>query len=248
MTASGLLSGKVAIVTGAASGMGSVEAELFAKEGAIVIATDIEDWTAPDMPGVHPRALDVTSERDWNDVVAWTLETFGCVDILVNNAGVRQLANLDETTPDMFDATYRVNQLGPFLGMKAVLQPMRENRGGSIVNISSTAGLTGMPGRFAYVGTKWALRGMTKAAAIELARDNIRVNSVHPGLIDTPMTRVGTDSERKTRAAATTFGRAADPIELAQLVLFLASGRASYCSGGEYACDGAATAGRNTRF
>lgn len=239
----GLLADKVAIITGAANGMGRAGAELFAGEGARVVAADIVESAFPGKPAIHPCVLDVTSENDWKETVAWTLGTFGRIDILVNNAGIHRLARLDETTPDVFDSVYQVNQFGPFLGMRAVVPAMREGGGGSIVNISSTAGLVGMPDRFAYVGTKWALRGMTKAAAIELARDNIRVNSVHPGLVDTPMTQRGTAEAQKARAEATTFGRSAAPAELAHLVLFLASDRASYCSGGEYACDGASTAG-----
>lgn len=247
MAGEGQLAGKVAIITGAAGGMGRAEAELFAAEGAVVVAADIASM-AYDAPGIHPFHLDVASRQDWARLIAWALQTFGRVDVLVNNAGIHRLARLDETTPELFDAVYRINQYGPFLGMAAVVPAMRASGGGSIVNISSTAGLVGLPDRFAYVGTKWALRGMSKAAAIELARDKIRVNSVHPGLVDTPMTQRGTREAQLARAEATTSGRAADPLELAQLVLFLASDKASYCSGGEYACDGAASAGPRGNF
>ena len=247
MVGRGRLNGKVALVTGAASGMGLAEATLFAEEGAIVIAADIVDQDAG-VPGggegaIHHRHLDVSREADWADTMEWIKARFGRLDVLVNNAAIQRIVPLEETTPEIFDLVYSINQRGPFLGMRAAVPLMRAGDGGSIVNISSSAGLTGMRNMFAYVSTKFAVRGMTKAAALELARDKIRVNSVHPGLIDTPMTRRGTAAQQQARAEATTFGRAAQPVELARVVLFLASDEASYCSGGEYSCDGASTAG-----
>lgn len=241
----GRLQDKVAIITGAASGMGRAEAELFAREGATVIAADVaEQQRDTDTSGsLHFRTLDVGDEAGWTDIMAWVEATFGRLDVLVNNAAIQRLFTLEETSPEIFDQVCRVNQRGPYLGMRAAVPLMRASGGGSIVNISSSAGLVGMRGMFAYVGSKFAVRGMTKAAALELARDNIRVNSVHPGLIDTPMTRRGTAEQQRDRAEATTSGRAADPIEMARLVLFLASDEASYCTGGEYACDGGSTAG-----
>ena len=245
MTGSGRLQGKVAIVTGAASGMGRAEAELFAAEGAIVIAADVMDRHHPDgaPDTLHFRKLDVGDEADWTRMIDRIDREFGRLDVLVNNAAIQRLFSLEDTAPEVFDEVYRVNQRGPYLGMRAAIPLMRRGGGGSIVNISSSAGLTGMRGMFAYVGSKFAVRGMTKAAALELARDNIRVNSVHPGLIDTPMTQRGSTEQQQARARATTFGRAAQPVEMARLVLFLASDEASYCSGGEYSCDGASTAG-----
>jgi 3alpha(or 20beta)-hydroxysteroid dehydrogenase len=247
MTAGGALDGKVAIITGAASGMGHAEACLFAAEGATVIAADVVEGRYEEVAGggaIHQRRLDVSSEADWLEAVEWIGQQFGRLDILVNNAAIQRLGSLADTTPETFDLVYRVNQRGPFLGMRAVAPMMKAGGGGSIVNISSTAGLVGIPNMVAYVSSKFAVRGMTKAVAIELARDNIRVNSVHPGLVDTPMTRRGTAEQQAARAQSTTFGRAAQPRELAELVLFLASDKASFCSGGEYACDGAATAGK----
>jgi 3alpha(or 20beta)-hydroxysteroid dehydrogenase len=249
MDNTGLLAGKIAIVTGAASGMGLAEARLFAAEGATVIAADLAHSAGISPDGAILRCrLDVAEPQSWAELTDWIGQRFGKLDILVNNAGIHRLASLLDTTPELFDEVYRINQRGPFLGMRAVAPLMRQAGGGSIVNISSTAGLVGMPDRVAYVGTKWAVRGMTKTVALELARDNIRVNSVHPGLVDTPMTQRGTRDEQLERARATAFGRAADPGELAQLVLFLASDRASFCSGGEYTCDGAASAGPRANF
>ncbi|MES1975640.1 MAG: SDR family oxidoreductase [Pseudomonadota bacterium] len=243
------LSGKIALVTGAASGMGLAEARLFAEQGAIVIAADLADQTAEPAgaagPQLHYRTLDVAEEQSWGALAGWIADTFGKLDILVNNAAIQRIVSLEDTTPEIFDTVQAVNQRGVYLGMRAVIPLMRAAGGGSIVNISSSAGLQGRANMFAYVASKFAVRGMTKAAAIELARDRIRVNSVHPGLIDTPMTRRGSAEQQRARAEATTFGRAAEPIEMARLVAFLASDEASYCSGGEYTCDGAATAGPN---
>jgi 3alpha(or 20beta)-hydroxysteroid dehydrogenase len=242
----GQLAGKVAMITGAARGIGKATAELFAREGATVIALDInEDEGAllqSSAHDIHFRVHDVASETSWAQAVAWVVSQFGRVDVLINNAAIQYEMPLEQTSCEAYEHVIRINQIGPFLGMRSVIPEMKRAGGGSIVNMSSTAGLGGLPGMTAYVASKYAVRGMTKVAALELARDHIRVNSVHPGLTDTPMTQRFSVEKQAARAEATPFGRAAKPIEIARLILFLASDSASFCSGGEYVCDGASTA------
>ena len=190
-TTSKKLEGKVAIITGAARGQGADEARRFVAEGARVVLTDLLPSGADLAAELGSAAIfiqhDVANEAQWRSVVDTALEKFGRIDILVNNAGIFTPAMLEDTTAESFDRHYRVNQYGPFLGMKAVLAPMKAAGGGSIVNISSVAGMRGFPGMIAYAGSKWALRGMTKCVAREVAPFKIRVNSIHPGLVDTPM-------------------------------------------------------------
>jgi len=241
----GVLDGRVALVTGAGSGtgQGAAEARRFVAEGGRVILTDIADEQgAATAAELGDRALylrhDVTREDEWEAVVGETVERFGRLDVLVNNAGVWLDKGLLDTRPCEFRRVVEVNQVGVFLGMRAAAPAMRAAGGGSIVNISSTAGLrgTGMP--HAYAASKWAVRGMTKAAAAELAPDRIRVNSVHPGFIDTPMISGG----HSDLAARVPLGRLGTPEEVADLVLFLAADASGYVSGAEIAIDGAVTA------
>src|SRR4051812_48893389 len=191
--ADGRLSGKVALITGGARGQGEAEARLFVAEGASVMIGDLSDddgkRIAADLgDGGAYQHHDVTSEDDWSSIVQATREVFGRIDILVNNAGIFRMIKMLETSLEEYRQITDVNQVGTFLGMKTVAPVMIEQGdGGSIVNISSVAGLRGGGAAFAYSASKWAVRGMTKGAALELARHRIRVNSVHPGLVTTPM-------------------------------------------------------------
>lgn len=241
------LNGKVALVTGAARGMGAAEARLFAAEGAKVVLTDLLDAEGEAVAREIGRAAcylhhDVAREDHWAEAVRLAQDRFGGLDILVNNAGIYQPAPLETCSTELFERMWRVNQLGVFLGMRAAVPALRARGGGAIVNISSIAGLRGFPGALAYVGTKWAVRGMTKTAATELAPDRIRVNSVHPGLIDTPMIAANTAETNAAVVAGTPLKRAGTSEEVAQLVLFLASEEASYITGAEVAIDGGWTA------
>jgi 3alpha(or 20beta)-hydroxysteroid dehydrogenase len=237
------LQDKVAIITGAASGQGAAEARLFAREGARVVVTDLNEAAGGTVAeelgekGFFVRQ-DVAEEADWAAVMERTLERFGRMDILVNNAGVYKPAPLSETDRALWDLHYRVNQLSVFLGMRAAADIMAKSGGGSIVNISSQAGMNNVPGMFAYASSKWAVRGMTKLAASELAPLGIRVNSVHPGIIDTPMLGENPPQQLKAFESMIPMRRMGSPDEVAQLVLFLASDASSYVTGAEVTVDG----------
>ncbi|MFE7598243.1 glucose 1-dehydrogenase [Streptomyces sp. NPDC057494] len=239
------LTGKVALVTGAARGMGEAEARLFAALGAKVVLTDVleeeGEATAASL-GAAGRFVrhDVTDEESWAEAVDTALEAFGRLDVLVNNAAVYSTSLITEEDPARLETILRVNLMGPFLGIRAVAAAMRASGGGSIVNISSQAGLQGIWGHGAYGAAKWGLRGLTRTAALELGGDGIRVNSVHPGAIATAMTaHLGTKDH-----PAAPLGRVGEPEEVARLVAFLASDDSSYLSGAELAVDGGASAGR----
>jgi 3alpha(or 20beta)-hydroxysteroid dehydrogenase len=242
----GRLDGKVAIITGAARGQGAAEARLFAAEGARVVLADVLDDEGKAVAGeIGDTAayahLDVTDEGQWSDAVALAERTFGPVTVLVNNAGILLFQAVHKTELGDFDRILRVNVHGVFLGMKAVTPSMEKAGGGSIVNISSTAGLQGLPYLAAYVASKWAVRGLTKSAAIDLGHKGIRVNSVHPGGIDTPMVAgTSADAPFYQRLPVARMGSAD---ESARAVLFLASDEASYIAGAELAVDGGATCG-----
>ena len=244
------LAGKVALISGGARGQGEAEARLFTAEGAKVVIGDVLDEAGRKVAAEIGDAaryvrLDVTSEDDWAAIVAETVSAFGRLDVLINNAGIVRTGTLEKQTLDDYMAVVNVNQVGVFLGMKAVVAAMRASGGGSIVNISSNAGLEGVEGVIGYVASKWAVRGMTKSAAIELGQDGIRVNSVHPGGVDTPM--LGGD-ELGHMAASDPFRdqpipRISQPEEIARLVLFLASDESSYSTGSEFTADGGRMAG-----
>jgi 3alpha(or 20beta)-hydroxysteroid dehydrogenase len=242
----GRLDGKVAIITGAARGQGAAEARLFAAEGARVLVADVLDDEGKAVAAEIGDAavythLDVTDEGQWADAVALAERTFGPVTVLVNNAGILLFQAVHKTELDDFDRILRVNVHGVFLGMKAVTPSMEKAGGGSIINISSTAGLQGLPYLAAYVASKWAVRGLTKSAAIDLGHKGIRVNSVHPGGIDTPMVAgTSADAPFYKRLPVARMGSAD---ESARAVLFLASDEASYIAGAELAVDGGATCG-----
>jgi 3alpha(or 20beta)-hydroxysteroid dehydrogenase len=241
------LFGKVALITGGARGMGAAHAELFVKEGAKVIITDVLEEEGKQLAkklgsNVVFYKHDVTKVEDWKSVVADGEKLFGPINILVNNAGIAGMPKtIVETTDEHYDKVYRINQLGVFLGMREVIPSMKRSKDPhrSIVNISSIAGMLGGENLVAYVASKFAVRGMTKVAAIELGKDGIRVNSIHPGVIETPMTN-HPDFINSVRemAKALPLGRTAQAGEVSNLALFLSSDESSYCTGQEFVIDG----------
>lgn len=236
---------KVAIVTGAARGIGAAIAKALVDEGAKVLLTDVLESecrvTAERLgPNARFEPHDVASADDWSRVIQVAMNSYGNVSVLVNNAGIVTLNKIEEVSESEFRRIVDVNMVGVFLGMKAAAETMREAGGGSIINISSVAGIVGNLHALAYTGTKFAVRGMTKAAALELAADNIRVNSVHPGPIQTPMTsnQDGFLEEMKAICATVPLGRLGQPDEVAKMVLFLASDESSFSTGAEFIVDG----------
>ncbi len=243
------LENKVAIITGAAMGQGAAEAYLFAKEGAKVVAADMAedalketvDAINADFPGmalgVH---LDVASEENWQQVVKQAVETFGTVDILVNNAGVGSRGiNYDKTDREAFDRIMGINAWGSFAGIKTVVPVMKKAGGGSIVNVSSLAAVVGVEFN-AYTLTKGAVVSMTRAAAVDLGKDNIRVNTIIPGTIVTPMTKIICDYPKvlKSCEEKTCLGHIGEPNDIAYGVLYLASDEAKYVTGADLTIDG----------
>jgi 3alpha(or 20beta)-hydroxysteroid dehydrogenase len=242
------LQGKVAIVTGGAQGQGSAIARAFVAEGAQVFVADVADdqgKALADELGDRARFRhhDVSDEQSWTDLVEEVNATFGPVSVLANNAGVLRFGEIATASLDEVELMWRVNQMGVFLGMRAVVPTMKTNGGGSIINASSVEGLAGMAGCTAYAATKWAIRGMTKCAAMELGGHGIRANSVHPGMIDTPMTRVhGGDAAMEFGASKVPMRRVGQPEDIAPVYVFLASDESGYMNGAELAVDGGVTA------
>ncbi|MFT6291288.1 MAG: 3alpha(or 20beta)-hydroxysteroid dehydrogenase [Ilumatobacter sp.] len=237
----GRLDGKTALITGGARGQGAVEAERFVAEGATVVITDVrvEEGEATALrlgEAVTFLEHDVTSESGWQAVVAGMVESHGRIDILVNNAGIFKIARIVDTSLDDWNQMIAVNQTGVFLGVRECGQVMKAQGSGSIINISSVAGLGGVGIAHAYAASKWAVRGMTKSAALEFSRSGVRVNSVHPGIIETDMMH---ESGVPDPTAGIPVGRVGTAEEVANLVLFLASDEASYCNGHEFVVDGA---------
>ncbi len=243
----GRLAGKVALITGGARGMGAEEGRVLAAEGATVVLADVLDEqaqaTAATIDGAAHLHLDVTSEPGWEEAVDRIMDDHGRLDVLVNNAGIDLIRPLIDTTTEEFERLVAVNQLGTFLGMRTVARALRAAElPGSIVNISSVAGLEGVRGHGAYTGTKFAVTGLTRAAAQEWGRFGIRVNSVHPGFIETPMTadvRAMTDPAVRAKLERNIpAGRVGQPADIAAMVLFLASDESSYCTGQAFVVDG----------
>ena len=245
---SGILDGEVALITGATGGQGREEARLFMENGALVVLADLDDKAGCALAAeLGERTtyipLDVANPSAWTSAIAAAEKEYGPLTILVNNAGILRRGTIEEATPEEYMDTVRVNQLGTWLGMKAVVQSMKTAGHGSIVNISSSAGFRGVAAASAYVSTKWAIRGLTKTAALEFAPYNIRVNSVCPGLIATPM--VGLDPEVGADGPWREYPipRVGLPRDVAQMVLFVASNQASYSTGAEFVCEGGRLAG-----
>ena len=246
------LENKVALISGGARGMGAIEARLFALEGAQVVIGDVlEEEGRQTEAAINESGgeclfvpLDVTSESDWEQAVTAAVTRFGWLDILVNNAGIGRVSKVEDTTEEEWDLVMDINAKGVFLGAKAVIPAMRNAGGGSIVNISSIAGLVG--GRTsAYGASKGAVRLLTKSTAIQYAAEGIRCNSVHPGVVESQMTlpdMLNTEAGRREHAARHPIGRFGQPEDIAYGVLYLASDEASFMTGSELVIDGGLTA------
>ncbi|MBO3680487.1 SDR family NAD(P)-dependent oxidoreductase [Streptomyces sp. NEAU-YJ-81] len=236
------LTGKIAVVTGGASGIGRATARLFAEEGAAVVAADL---TRPatgaddqDTDDIAHMELDVTDERSWDRVVGDVVARYGHLDVLVNNAGVIDYAGIAELEREAWDRVIAVDQTGVFLGMRAALRPMLSQRSGSIINLSSAWGVVGSEGVAAYQAAKGAVRGLTRNAAVTYARSGVRVNTVIPGWVATPLTDRQSAEKNAEVIALTPVGYGADPRDVAWGCVYLASDEARYVTGSELAVDG----------
>ncbi len=239
------LEGKVALITGGARGQGEAEARLFAEHGAFVCVTDVlpeGQAVADDIGGLFFQH-DVTDSEAWSAVVTELMAQQGRIDVLINNAGIFKLGGVADTERELWDTTVAINQTGVFLGMQMVAPTMTAQSSGSIINISSIAGIRGAGLALAYAATKWAVRGMTRSAAQELAPAGVRVNSIHPGIIDTPMLATFDDAGvREQVQERIPMGFEASAYDVANLALFLASDESRYCTGSEFIVDGGMTA------
>jgi len=238
------LAGKVALISGGARGMGAAHARAMVAEGAKVVLGDVLDDEGAAVAAelgdgaaayVH---LDVTDRQQWADAVAATVERFGRLDVLINNAGIVNWGPIGEYTPEQWDTIIAINLTGVFNGINAAVEALKSSAPSSIINISSTAGLQGYAPIPGYNAAKFGVRGLTKSVALALGADNVRCNSVHPGMVATPMTE---GLQRAQRHVA--LGRVGEPMELSNLILFLASDESSFCTGAEFVADGGETAG-----
>lgn len=237
------VAGKVALISGGARGMGASHARLLVEEGARVVIADLLDAEGEALAVELGEAaryvhLDVTQYAEWQSAVDLAVAEFGGLDILVNNAGIANFGTIEEYTLEQWDKMIAINLTGVFYGIKAAVAPLKESGAGSIINISSTAGIQGYEALPGYNAAKFGVRGLSKNAALDLGRYNIRVNSVHPGVIRTPMT-----DELDTPQSHVALHRVGEPIELSNLVLFLASDESSFSTGAEFIADGGETAG-----
>ncbi len=251
----GRLDGKVALITGAARGQGAAFARRFVAEGAEVLLTDVMDDDGKQLAGELGESArylhhDVTNEASWDEAVGSAVDSFGKLNVLINNAGILKWSPMHRVTLDDYMAVITVNQVGCFLGMKAVIRSMREAGGGSIINQSSTSGLEGMAGVISYSASKFAVRGMTKTAALELGRFGIRVNAVCPGGINTqmgnPFEQEGEDLKKNYEMNP--IPRIGSPEEVAGMMVFLASDESSFCTGADFVVDGGYTIGKNPMY
>ena len=245
---SGRFDGKVAFVTGGAMGMGAEHARGFVREGGSVVIADISTQRSEELAkALGSRAmwvqLDITDAKQWTRAVQETESKLGAIDILVNNAGVLLTGAIDTESPEQYRRILEVNLVGAFLGMRTVSPGMKARRSGSIINIGSSAALIAYPNSVGYASAKWGLRGLTKAAALDMAGSGVRVNLVCPGPTDTPMNDVLDSGARDSLCSLQAIPRMASALEVSRLVLFLASDEGSYCTGGDFAVDGGASLG-----
>ncbi|MCH8279058.1 MAG: glucose 1-dehydrogenase [Chloroflexi bacterium] len=249
----GRLDGKVVFISGGARGQGAAEARIFAQEGAKVVIGDVLDAEGTSVASEIAESggdalfvhLDVTDEEDWRKAIGAAVSNFGKLDVLVNNAGIWRRGRVEDTTVEDWDTIMDVNAKGVFLGTKLAIPEMRKAGGGSIINISSTAGLVGGPRSSAYTASKGAVRLFTKATAIQYAKEGIRANSIHPGPIETAMIQQvwqGDEQNREEAIARTPLGRIGTPEDIAYGALFLASDESSFMTGSELVIDGGSTA------
>jgi 3alpha(or 20beta)-hydroxysteroid dehydrogenase len=245
----GRLDGRVALITGGARGQGEAEARLFHEEGASVVVADILDEEGAALAGslgegaeyVH---LDVSDETQWAAAIDGIRQRHEHIDVLVNNAAILRFGTIRDTSLEDYLKVLQINQVGVFLGMRAVVPVMSDQGGGSIINISSTEGTAGLAGLVAYASTKWAVRGLTKVGAMELGSLGIRVNTILPGGVETPLVKsAGIDGDISGWFTKLPLGRIGQPSEIAHVALFLASDASSYCTGAEIVADGGLTAG-----
>ncbi|MBP1326593.1 3alpha(or 20beta)-hydroxysteroid dehydrogenase [Leucobacter exalbidus] len=246
------LAGKVALVTGAASGMGASHARAFVSHGAKVVLADISDEAGQALAaelGDNARYihLNVTDADEWAAAVAFTVAEFGALNVLVNNAGILDSGALGAFTIEQWNRTLAINLTGPFLGTTAALEALKASAPSSIVNISSAAGLEGIAAMHAYTASKFGVRGLTKSTSLELASSRVRVNSVHPGAVQTPMTAFGKE-QPAIDFTESTMTRDAAPAEISALVVYLASDESSFSTGAEFVVDGGITAGKDYGF